>query len=374
MPAAKPKTRTDFKTDKEWWEHRQKVEEDIISKLFNTTNFEKAIEKLILEPERNVLTEPKEPVAVLKTNTLLDRMLGEFGGLEPGSTLELYGEYAASKTQICKTFVVESTGRVAYIDAEDTFRRKRLIQIAKARGKSDDYITNLNERLLLYKPKNWMEQYWLSKHLPEFDDEGNFLKVGLIILDSAMKLFADSEDFFGRDKMSRRQSLVRAQLFRLKRYAVRHGGVLVFTNQVYEDTSGLPPNVPLEMKFKGRGGKSMEHIPDYRILLIKKYGSTRVARLVDSLDQPLQEIPFMLSEKGIQDIKDRGELVKALEKSDSYGEKFDSGRVGSQPAAKKYADKYDEIAEELGLIDEDDIVEEGENEPVSDAGEDVQAI
>lgn len=354
MPPAKPKVREDFKTDKAWWEYKKKLRDDILATINSTSAFEKAIQKMYVSPIKDPLTAPEEEIQTLKTNTLLDKILSsEYGGLEPGSTCELYGEYATSKTQICLAFVAEALGLIVYIDAEDTFRRKRIRQIAEARGKSEEYIDDLEDRLLLYTPGDWMEQYWISKNLPEYAPDDSFLKVGLVIVDSAMKLFADSEDFFGREHMTRRQQLVRAHLLRLKNYAKRHGGVMVFTNQVYDKPTGIPKNFPLEMRIQGRGGKSIEHIPDYRILLIKKRGAVRVARLVDSIDQPLQEVPFMLGPKGIQDMPNKGELAKALEAAKKYKAKFEDGQVSSQKAAGHYEDDYLELAKDLGLLDEE---------------------
>jgi len=339
------------KTDREMWLETLKVKDDIVDSIGKSSNYFKKIQKLRTRSISNPLSDGKVPVKRILTGTALDEILSFNGGIEVGSTVEFYGPFAAAKTQICETLVTEAEGLIIYIDSERTFRKERVKGIAVARGKD---VEDINKRLLLYQPEDWMEQEAITMNLPEFDSEGNFIDVGLVIIDSLMKHWADAPEFFGREKLTTRQQMVRAELARLVRYVRRHSAVLVYTNQIYDkpiDTRYASP----EQKIGARGGRSLEHIADYRILLIKKRGNVRVARLVDSPDIPLLEVPFVLDERGISDIPDPAERAKALELTESYREKFLSGRIGSKPAGKKYIEK----AKEIGLIvEEDEEVEE----------------
>jgi len=350
MPPAKLKTRKDFDSDRAWEAYCLKRKEDILSNVGKGTKLLSKIDGLKgiggTTPIQDPLAEPKEKLPPLKTNTVLDEIFSYYGGIEVGSSVELYSEFAGGKTRIVQTLAVEAKGLVIYIDAEHTFRREGFCDIAEARGKN---VEDVSKRLLLYKPMDWMEQEYITMNLPEYDKDGNYIDVGLVVVDSIVALWRASPDFFGRQNLTNRQQLIRAQVDRLKKYVQRHNAVLVYTNQVYKkpDASIMFPRP--EQIIIASGGDTMAHLADYRILLLKKRGNIRVARLVDALDVPLGEVPFILGKAGIEDIPDPKERAKALERSDTYGEKWESGQVDSKPAGEK----YEKLARERGLIEKE---------------------
>lgn len=328
-------------SDRESWLKVQKAKEEIHKAIKKQKSYTEKLKNIKVKPVDSPLTRMK-PVKRILTGTALDRILSRRGGIEAGSTVELYGVFAAGKTQVCEALVVEAEGLIIYIDAEHTFRADRLAEIARARGKDPE---DINRRLLLYQPEDWIEQEAITLQLPEFDENDNFIEVGLIVVDSLMKHWASAPEFYGRENLTTRQQLVRAQLERLARYARRHNAVLVYTNQIYDkpvDTTFVPP----EQKVGSRGGRTVEHIGDYRIFLRKGRGNIRFARLVDSPDLPLLEVPFILDESGIRDIPKPEERAKAIIMSGAYAEKFFSSQVGNKPAGKEYKIK----ALELGYI------------------------
>lgn len=264
------------------------------------------------------LSEPKQAVPRLKTNTLLDDILGK-GGLTAGKTLELYGEYASGKTQVIFTLVVEaaSEGIVIYIDSEDTFSRERILQIAKERDKD---VEKINGNILLYEPDSWEEQIAVASQIP--DPLPSPIK--LIVIDSLMALFRSTPEFAGRSKLGKRQELIRYHLRQLKKLAKEHGAIVAFTNQVYDE--------PVANQFlpkwtcqRSAGGHSVWHIGDFRVFLRKATGNVRIARLVDNAELPPAERPFQINEKGIDDLSEDQQKL-ALEKLQKYEEAQAAGQ------------------------------------------------
>jgi RecA/RadA recombinase len=340
-----------FGSDKERIESLISIKSEISANVNSSEDYRKAIKKLTVEPIRNPLTAPEVAVRRVLTHTALDRILSNNGGIEAGSTVELYGVPASGKTQICEALAAEGEGLIIYVDVEHTFREPRFIDICKARGKDID---DINTRLLLYKPEDWQEQEAVVYNLPEYDAEDNLLDVGMVIVDSLMKHWGSDSDFYGREKLTRRQQLVRAEMEELARYVRRHNAVLIFTNQVYEKPVANPYAAP-EDKVAGRGGLTVYHFSDYRIFLRKGFGNMRFARLVDSPDLPLMEVPFILEQSGIMDIPDPVERAKAVMGSEEYATKFLSGRAGSKPAGKEYLVE----ALKLGYVNEKQAEEQG---------------
>ena len=321
-------------TDKKSWDKLLKEKEDIYGAIKNTDEYLKNIVKLDVAPVKDpFFLNPETPKRKrLLTNTALDRVLSIEGGIEEGSSLEVFGAFASGKTQIVNTMLIESDGLCILIDSEGTFREKRFRQHAEARGKDIDDII---ERLLLYQPNDWMEQDAMVRQLPEFNNDGEFLEVGIVAVDSILKLWGSAPEFFGRQNLPTRQMLIGSELAYLQRYCRRHKGIFIFTNQVRNkpiDTRYAAP----EERWGGGGGPTVQHVADYRILLRKGPRNIRYARTVDSVDLPLMEVPFILDVAGIRDIPDPAERVKAFEIGGKYGTKFLSAQVSSVPAAKKY--------------------------------------
>jgi len=329
-------------TDKQTWEKLLKAKEGVVGSMRKSADYEKEIKKISIAAKSDPLGLKSPPKRRLLTGTALDRILSKKGGLEAGRSVEIYGEFATGKTQIIESMVVESPGLIIVIDAEGTFSEERVVEICHARGKDPE---ELATRLLVYDARDWIEQEAVVRNLPEFDEKGKFFEVGLLVLDSLMKHWSSTPTFHGREMLPVRQQLIGSQLEYLGNYAKRHNAVFVMTNQVTMkpiDTRYAAP----EDKINSKGGPTVTHFADYRIMLRKGPRGIRYGRLVDSIDLPLMEVPFVLDKSGIRDIKDPAERVKAMEIGDRYGLRFLSGQVGSKPAGKKYYT----LALELGTI------------------------
>jgi RecA/RadA recombinase len=257
-------------------------------------DFKDRLKDVQVKCEIQPLSEGKEPEKILKTGTVLDDMFG--GGLSAGQTVEIYGEFASGKSQILFTLIVEAASRgiVIVIDAEDTFSRKRILQIAQARNKD---VNTVNNNIWLYKPDGWEEQLAIPSQLPDQLPS----KLTLIVEDSLMCLFRSTPEFAGRSNLGKRQELIRWHLRQLKRIAKKENCIVVYTNQVYDEPVANPflPDWASQMPC---GGHSVAHVGDYRIFLRKGSGNIRIARLVDNSEIPPAERIFQINEKGIDDL------------------------------------------------------------------------
>jgi len=249
---------------------------------------------------KNVTIKPqKNPIStatiqtVIKTNTVLDEMFG--GGLRRGQLVEIYGPYASGKTQFCFTAIVESKGKVIYVDSEGTFSAKRITQISKERGKK---IVDVDAKILRYEPTNWREQLAIFHQLPK-----DMENVDLIIVDSLMVFFRESKDFIGRENLYIRQSLARVHLSELRRIAKKYGCAVIVTNQVVANPN-ITPYTRMEDRETGSGGHSVHHIPDVRLYFRKAKNPKRIAYLMDSSElEPMQRV-FVINHKGIDDVSE----------------------------------------------------------------------
>ena len=266
-----------------------------IDEIWKTQEWRKisdVFKKIPVKPITNPLSTIKEP-PYLMTGTVLDELFG--GGLRRGQLVEIFGSWGSGKTQFCFTAVVESKQKVIFVDSEETFSVERIKEIARARGKSDEEIANLDKRILLYKPRDWREQLAILHQLPEADD------VDLIIVDSLMAFFREEEDFVGRQTLPLRQSLARIHLSKLKRdIGKRYNAVVIITNQVtaVPDSNPYTPNYEKE---QGVGGYSIHHVPQVILYFRKAKDPKRIARVMKSNEHANEERVFKLGVSGIED-------------------------------------------------------------------------
>ena len=78
------------------------------------------------------------PVLATKCEEV-DNLMG--GGVRAEATYEIYGEFGAGKTQFCNTLTCEAIkdgGNVVWIDCEDTFKPRRIVEILMAREEITD--------------------------------------------------------------------------------------------------------------------------------------------------------------------------------------------------------------------------------------------
>ena len=98
--------------------------------------------KLIRSTDMNTveLMEYQENYPLLSTKCEeIDNLLG--GGVKPECTYEVYGAFGSGKTQFSNSLTVEAIRaekNVVWIDCEDTFRPKRIVEIMIAKGYIED--------------------------------------------------------------------------------------------------------------------------------------------------------------------------------------------------------------------------------------------
>ncbi|MEM2568165.1 MAG: ATPase domain-containing protein [Candidatus Bathyarchaeia archaeon] len=242
------------------------------------------------------LLEQEKTIKRIQTSTPIDQLIG--GGIREDEVIELYGEFGAGKTQICFTTATYLAGelnkQVLFIDCEDTFRPERIAEIAQKRGYNPETtLTNI----YVVKPENVKEQFQAIDNIP------SNLKPAIIIVDGATTLFR--AEYVGREELVKRQQKLRLFLHKLKTYAKENKTPIIITNQVYANPEGRPFQ-PLELMELAVGGHTLYHIINNRIFIRKGKASQRVARLVDSSEYPMQEIPFKITEKGVEPTETEG--------------------------------------------------------------------
>ena len=229
-----------------------------------------------------------------------DKILG--GGYASKTITELCGEYRSGKTQCCLTATVtaflppdqgglcdESPSKmtVVFIDTEQTFTKKRILEIAKRFELKE----NILDSILVGRPLSAYHQMQMINDLVKLVKRRN---VKLVIVDSLTRL--PRADFEGRGELYARQRLILAMVEKLKRLAQLYDIVVIITNQVMSRP---------DMFFGGHavpiGGHVLAHNVDTRVMLIVKKDPIRVARIVDSAWLPPAECEIRITSQGITD-------------------------------------------------------------------------
>jgi DNA repair protein RadA len=238
----------------------------------------------------------RELVGKLTTGSKeFDAMMG--GGIESQSITELYGKFAAGKTQMTHQLSVNVQlskerggleGKALYIDTEGTFRPERIVQMAKAHDLDPD--TTLNN-IKVGKAYNSDHQMLLAEKAEKIVDEED---IKIVIVDSLMGHFRS--EYVGRGTLADRQQKLNRHLSVLGKIADQHNIPIIVTNQVMSQPGLLfgDPTAPI-------GGHILGHKSTFRIYLRKGKGEKRVAKLVDSPHLPEAECVFTIDEGGIRD-------------------------------------------------------------------------
>ena len=164
----------------------------------------------------------------------IDAMFG--GGLKPESLYEIYGEFGSGKTQFCYSLTAETIAKndkVIWIDCEDTFKPKRLVEILLARElvpDEDTAIDLLDNITYLYTP-NTENLMGTVNNLTKLMLDG---RPKLIVLDGAIGQFR--EEYLGRGTLAARQNQIARLMTHLKNITFYFSCVILFTNQVQTDT------------------------------------------------------------------------------------------------------------------------------------------
>ncbi|ADN35480.1 DNA repair and recombination protein RadA [Methanolacinia petrolearia DSM 11571] len=234
-----------------------------------------------------------------------DALMG--GGLETMSIIEFYGEFGSGKSQIAHQMAVNAqlpedvgglNGSVIYIDTENTFRPERIRQMVEGLDLEDvpspeeflehihvaEAFTSDHQMLLLDNVRE------LAAELKETDKP-----LKLIVVDSLMAHFR--AEYAGRGTLSLRQQKLNKHMYDLAKLAKEFNAVVIVTNQVQSN-----PAVFFGDPTKPTGGNIVGHASKFRVYLRKSKGGKRVAKLVDSPDQPEGEAAFSVEMAGLKPV------------------------------------------------------------------------
>lgn len=226
-----------------------------------------------------------------------DDLIG--GGVETQSITETFGEYGSGKTQIGLQLVVNVQlpeekggldGYAVFIDTENTFRPKRVIQMAETLGLDPNKVMS---RIKVARAYSSDHQILLTEKIPDLITKEK-LPVRLVVVDSLTGLFRS--EYIGRGTLATRQQKLNRHLHALQRLADRYNIAIYVTNQVM-----ARPDIFFGDPTKAVGGHVLGHAATYRLYLRKSKGGKRVARLIDSPSLPDGEALFMIDEKGIHE-------------------------------------------------------------------------
>ena len=243
------------------------------------------------------LLEYQKNFDVLKTKcNALDDLFN--GGLEPEATYEIYGEFGSGKTQFCNTLTVEAINdndNVVWIDCEDTFKPRRIMEILQARGYADDEeeAKGMLGRITYFYCPNTEQMMGTVNALSDLLIEK---KPRLVVLDGAIGQFR--EEYLGRGTLAERQMQIARLMTHVKNISYYFKCTVIFTNQVMSD-----PSVMFGDPIKPIGGNVVAHASGYR-LYFKKPGKKHIARMVDSPEHAQADAEFILNDKGVADLEE----------------------------------------------------------------------
>ena len=234
------------------------------------------------------------------SSSAVDAILG--GGIESETTTEIAAGNGVGKTQLCHVLAINAQqpveegglgGKVVWVDTEGTFRPERIIEICKSRGlDSDEVLTGI----LVCLARSATEQSRYIRNLfslcPEYD-------IKLIIVDSMIAHLRG--EYLGRGMLSGRQDALKEMLQTLMKVAISTRSTVVYTNQILSDPSSA------YSKDKPTGGNVMGHSATMRIEIRKGREGVRILKLTKSPYLEEAEAKFLISGKGIEDVKKRGD-------------------------------------------------------------------
>ncbi len=227
-----------------------------------------------------------------------DKLLGG-KGIESQSITEVFGKFGSGKSQLafqlCVTVQLPEKdggldGDAILIDSENTFRTRRIDELARHRGLDPKKVLS---RIHVARAFSTDHQMLLAEKIPDLiEKKGRPIKI--IIIDSLTGLFR--AEYIGRGTLADRQQKLNKHLHLLQRLADRYNIAVFVTNQAISR-----PDVFFGDPTTAVGGNILAHASTYRLYLRKSRGDKRIARLIDSPCLPDGECIFRVTEKGIED-------------------------------------------------------------------------
>jgi DNA repair protein RadA len=219
------------------------------------------------------------------------------GGVETNAITETYGKFASGKSQIGFQLAVSVQlpkdkgglgGSVLFVDTEGTFRPERIISIAKAYDLDPETVL---ANIMVIRATTTEQQILSIDRADKLIVEKN---IKLIIMDSLTSLFR--AEYIGRGALAERQQKLNQLVHRLQMLADKYNLAVYITNQVMDNPGILfgDPTTPI-------GGNVLAHAATTRLYMRKSKEDKRIARLVDSPNQPEGECVIKITPDGIKD-------------------------------------------------------------------------
>ena len=218
------------------------------------------------------------------------------GGLETGVITELIGPFSGGKTQLCYTASVlvqrpveegGLNGNALVIDTEGTFLPERIVQIAETRELDVKQTLHNIKILKIYSTRQ------LEIAVRELPSKLRDMNIKLLIIDSLASHFRS--EYMGRENLAPRQQTLGGILGNLLRVAESFNLVCIVTNQMQGNPTAFGGPKPAL-------GHVMAHAGTHRVMLRKGRNNVRIAKIIDSPYLPEFEAPFVLTERGIEDV------------------------------------------------------------------------
>lgn len=248
------------------------------------------------------------------------------GGFEEQAITQMYGEYAAGKSQFTHQMCVNvqlpeefggSGKRAIFIDTEESYRPERIRDMV--RGLPDDALQacmdrdgvagtpddeeamdqivdiflrrvhsaqaqNVNHQVMLVEKAEEIAQEYRDTDFP----------VGLLVEDSIMGHFR--AEYIGRGDLAQRQQKLTQHLDDLTEFASKFGATVLLANQVQAD-----PDQFFGDPQKPSGGNVLNHRSTFRAKLRQGKGDKLVFKLDDAPNLADGEAAFKVTDDGIKE-------------------------------------------------------------------------
>jgi len=223
----------------------------------------------------------------------VDKLLG--GGLELGTTMEAFGQFATGKTNLSHIFAVSTIMQfpdsyVVWVDTEGTFKPDRIRQICSERDVDPEKVL---AQILHGKAITSDHQILLTEKIEELVNDGKDVK--MLIVDSMMNHFR--AEYLGRGTLAVRQQMLNGYLHRIGKLADIYKIAVYFTNQVQSDPGCMFGNPE-----KVVGGNIIGHFAEIRVWILKAAKDTRRMKLVDSPNLPAGEANYRIVNGGFESV------------------------------------------------------------------------
>ena len=255
----------------------------------------------------NEVQEKEEATGIIATHyEPIDRLLG--GGLELGTTMEVFGEFACGKTNLSHLLAVSTLKQypdsyVVWIDTESTFKTSRIRDFCKGLDVDPELVL---KHIKVGKALTSDHQILLTENI-EKDIVEKEHDVKLLILDSLTNHFR--AEYLGRGTLANRQQTLNGYLHKIGKLADMYTMAVYMTNQIQADPGQMfgDPN-------KAIGGNIVGHFATTRLYIRKAAKNTRKIILIDSPNLAPGDAHFEIGENSLLAVEDKKEIKIEEEK------------------------------------------------------------